>query len=678
MRATLAFVAGCSLATAVAAAADGPAADQGKVVLTVVVKDRKDAAVPDLKPEEIEVTENGSRRPVESLRFLKPGEVVEGVPSPGHLVSLVFDGMDVNQQKRARQAVEELLKHDLGKSTEIAVFRIGLQLWTVQPFTNDPALVRQAVEKATSSLDQALAGPDAAARKEVGDALAQLTTGKASDPAAVSRAEVLGKIMRQGDRLLRQQQLGSPLYLLMAVAKGQAGAPGRKAVLYFTAGLTVPSQIDNVFKATQSEANRAGASFYAIDVAGLDTWSETSSARGALEDVAKTSREQGQKTSGATTTAEIKVDENAEASTRANWKQPLKELSENTGGFAVLDANDYRKPMDRVASDLVGGYEVTYTPASAAWDGAFRATDVKVTRAGTKVQRGNGYIATPPDDAGPILAYEMPLLEALKSGDPRKDFPIAAGTFAFGSTPEGREVTLVAELPISSFKVTTEAKAKIYKLHFALLALVKDEAGQTVERVSQDYPFQGPLDKLPQLQQGNVVFKRKLVVPPGRYALELVAQDRESAATSVHRVPLEVPAARGLALSSVVIVRRMEQAPPLPPGAPEDPLRGEAMRIVPSLDDPISKATTAKLPVYVVVYPLAGPGTPQMTLEFSAQGQAEGRNTVVLPAPDPDGRIRFLAPIPIDRYGPGRHELKVTVRQGGSQADGKVAFTLQP
>ena len=675
MRTALALLLGFFLAAPAA-----PVADTGsdKVILDVVIKDKKDVVVPDLRPEEIEVTENGSKRPVESVRFVKPGEAPEGLPSPGSLVSLVFSGMDLNQQKRAKQAVEELLKHDLGPSTQIGVFRIGLQLWTVQPFTSDLALVRQAVEKAASSQDLALAEPDAAARKQVADTLAQLAMGNAGDPAAISRAEVLGRIIRQGDRLLRQQQLGSPLYLLMAVAKGQATAPGRKTVLYFAGGLTVPAQIDNVFKATQSEANRAHVAFYAIDVGGLDTSSEGQSARSALEAVARTSREQAQSTSGATSTAEIRVDESAEASTRVNWKEPLKELSEATGGFAVLDSNDYRKPMARLAADLGGFYEITYAPPIAEWDGTFRRTDVKVTRGGTKVQHGNGYIATPPDDAGPILAYEMPLLEALKATEPRKDFPVTAGTFAFGSTAEGREVTLIAELPISSFKVTTDPKAKLYKLHFALLALVKDAEGKTVERVSQDYPFQGPLDKLPQLQQGNVVFKRKLVVPPGGYTLEIVAQDRESAATSVHRVPLAVAPVQGLGVSSVVIVRRMEPAPAPQPGAPEDPLRGEAMRIVPSLDDPISKATTAKLPVYVVVYPVAGGGAPQMTLEFSAEGKAEGRNSVMLPAPDPDGRIRFLAPIPIARFEPGRHELKVTVRQGSASAEEKVAFTLQP
>jgi hypothetical protein len=188
------------------------------------------------------------------------------------------------------------------------------------------------VERAASSQDLTLAEPDAAARTQVADTLAQLATGK-GDPAAISRAEVLGKIIRQGDRLLRQMQLNSPLYLLMAVAKGQATAPGRKTALYFAGGLDVPSQIDNVFKATQSEANRAHVSFYAIDVGGLDTWSEAQSSRSALEDVARTSREQAQKTSGGTSRDEIKVDENAEASTRANWKQPLR-LSEGDGRFA--------------------------------------------------------------------------------------------------------------------------------------------------------------------------------------------------------------------------------------------------------------------------------------------------------------------------------------------------------
>ena len=60
-------------------------------------------------------------------------------------------------------------------------------------------------------------------------------------------------------------------------------------------------------------------------------------------------------------------------------------------------------------------------PASAAWDGASRKLELRTTRPGARVQGPNGYIATPPDESGPILAYELPLLEALKASDARKD-----------------------------------------------------------------------------------------------------------------------------------------------------------------------------------------------------------------------------------------------------------------
>ena len=309
---------------------------------------------------------------------------------------------------------------------------------------------------------------------------------------------------------------------------------------------------------------------------------------------------------------------------------------------------------------------------------AFRRTEVKVTRGGTKVQHGNGYIATPPDDAGPMLAYELPLLEALKSPEANKDFPVTAGTFAFSSSPEGREVTLVAELPISSFKVTTDPVAKLYKLHFALLALVKDAQGQTVERVSQDYPFQGPLDKLPQLQQGNVVFKRKLVVPPGLHPGARGAGPRQRGHERTPRPARR--AARGRARHQQRRDRAADGAgAPRPAGRARGPAagRGHAHRAEPRRphlegDDREAPRVRGRLPGARRQPP------PQMTLEFSSDGKAEGRNSVVLPAPDPDGRIRFLAPIPIEKYAPGRHELKVTVRQAGAQAEERVALTLEP
>ena len=126
-----------------------------------------------------------------------------------------------------------------------------------------------------------------------------------------------------------------------------------------------------------------------------------------------------------------------------------------------------------------------------------------------------------------------------------------------------------------------------------MLALVKDATGRIVERMSNDYPLEGPLDRLPALKRGNIVFKRQLWLAPGRYTLSSVARDQASDRASVQRVALDVPAEReGVRVSSVSVIRRVDQASEQA-DAVEDPFRSGPMRIVPSLDTPISKGANA-------------------------------------------------------------------------------------
>ena len=339
------------------------------------------------------------------------------MPSPGNLVSLVFGGMDPNQQKRARQAVEELLKHDLGPNTQIGVFRIGLQLWTVQPFTNDLALVRQAVEKAASNLDQTLAEPDVAARRHVADTLAQLATGQGRRP----RRRLSRRGPRQDHPPGRPPAAPAAAGLAALPADGawrraRPRRPGARRSSTSRAASTVPGQIDNVFKATQSEANRANVSFYAIDVGGLDTWSEGQSAR---ERPRRRWRgrasEQAEKTSGGTTTAEIQRRRERrgqhahelEAAAQGAEREHRRLRRPRHERLPEADGAPRRRPR-RLLRDHVRARRSRRGTAPSA------APTSRCSRGGTKVQHGNGYIATPPDEAGPVLAYEMPLLEALK------------------------------------------------------------------------------------------------------------------------------------------------------------------------------------------------------------------------------------------------------------------------
>ena len=176
-----------------------------------------------------------------------------------------------------------------------------------------------------------------------------------------------------------------------------------------------------------------------------------------------------------------------------------------------------------------------------------------------------------------------------------------------------------------------------------------------MERFSEDYPFEGPLDKADALKLGQIVFKRRFTIPPGRYALEVAGQDRQTSKSSVAKVPLEVAAsAPGPRMSSLTLIRRVEPAPQPPVGAKkeDDPLEVAGMRIVPNLDAPISAATNSKLSLFFIAYPASGSERPKMTLEFAREGKAIGKAEPSCPPPTPTAsplRRHF----PISSFKPG-------------------------
>jgi hypothetical protein len=265
---------------------------------------------------------------------------------------------------------------------------------------------------------------------------------------------------------------------------------------------------------------------------------------------------------------------------------------------------------------------------------------------------------------------------------PPRDFEVRTAALRFGATASGYDHKLVVEVPISALKMVEEppmppAKVGKYRLHVSLVAVVKDASGSVVERYSEDYPFEGPADRAPALKAGNIVFKRRLSLPPGKYTLEVAGQDRETGKISTRRTPFEVPSpAAGPAISSIALIRRID---PLPPETKsDDPLDILPARIVPNLDAPISLAVNPKLWVFFIAYPQKGAPPPKMTLEFSRDGKAVGRADVALPAPDPDGNIRYVGNFPTSSFKPGDYGVRVMLAQEGGKCEERAGFSIVP
>jgi VWFA-related protein len=676
------------------------------VLLDIVVRDRRGRPVRDLRQDEITVLEDGVPRELKAFRLVEGTPAAAGVsatPQPGvaqpdplrriTLVSLVFDHLSQNGRKLAQRAAQDYLSKPMPPGQWAAVFALDNRLHMLQDFSRDPVRLTAAVDRAAAMAIRenaaSLPGESRERQREANQELAQLGSGQAGAGApanpgqdAVEKQfrETIQRMQTLATAIETTQRGHATLYPLMALARAQGALEGRKAILFFSEGLQVPPSVEEAFQAAISEANRANVSLYTIDARGLDTGRDLQAAGAALDKAGRVSQQaMAKRGADGTSMDEVLNDELVLTSLRANTQSSLRELAESTGGVMVANTNDLGKGLERVTSDLSSYYEIAYAPQSTEADGRFRRIEVRVSRKGVDVTSRSGYFALPATDAAPILPFELPLLAAAAATPAPHAFDFSVGAFRFHETPHGRQFTLVAEIPVATLAVNEDRKAKRYHLRMNVMALVKDANGAIVERLSNTYPLEGPLENLPAIQRGNVVFKRQLWLAPGRYTLTAVVRDQNADKVSVRQLPIRVyPESPGVDVSTVAVVKRVDKASDQP-DAVEDPFRSGPMRIVPGLSTPISKAANSRISAFVVIYPdkaLTDPAS--LTIEFAQGSTVIGRSTPALDVPDADGRVTCVATFPAEGFAPGSYELRAIARQGASQDESRTTFTIVP
>jgi len=351
----------------------------------------------------------------------------------------------------------------------------------------------------------------------------------------------------------------------------------------------------------------------------------------------------------------------------------MQELAESTGGFLIADTNDIHKPLRRIMEDVGTHYELTYTPTSQTYDGRFRRIEVRLARKGLRVQARDGYYALPDLEGEPLLPFEMAALKALDASPPPQALRYHAAALRFGPAQGGAYYDMVFDLPMSQLTVHLDREHPIARLHASFLALLKDERGQVIGKISRDLPRVVPADKLEGFRQGNMVFAQPFAVRAGRYTLETAVLDREAGSAAARRSVFVVsPPAPGLGLSGIVLVRRADKLDS--PWNPIDPLEPAGYRITPLLGDQVPAASKPSL--YFAVYPDAreSAAKPEVTVQYFAFGREVARETPALPPADATGAIPIM--LKADLEDPGHYEVRVTVKQGASEAHGAMEFWL--
>ena len=97
----------------------------------------------------------------------------------------------------------------------------------------------------------------------------------------------------------------------------------------------------------------------------------------------------------------------------------LRVVADETGGFAVLNQNDFRDGFSRILEDNSSYYVLGYYPGNDKRDGRFRNVQVKVLRPGLKVRARRGYAAPLP------AKKEKPAKNAAATSNPAAGFRLA-------------------------------------------------------------------------------------------------------------------------------------------------------------------------------------------------------------------------------------------------------------
>ena len=546
------------------------------IQIDVSVTDKSDRPVPDLKPEDFELFEDGKKQ---EIKFLEYVDAVKGRRSksrPGAPTVVVEAGeaSDVNNQKlgrifafvvddltiplqdmtTVRQMLTNFVDHDMLPGDLVAIVRSVGGRSLLEQFTGDKDLLRRAVSLLTSSTHPfAVSAPGAARVNLAAQSPAGATASTNSDTRSFS--DISGDVDIQSASDDTNLTLRSLMALSTAsfVIDSMRDLPGHKTMVLLSGGLPIFSsrsgQISNVsdlFTRLADNAARSGVVINTMDVRGL------SSTPGVVRaaDVEGKSALGVQPGGGAGRFGESldPTVRNTEGQANLNEPMGLTNLASRTGGIAVQNTNNFSAALGRILAHSDGYYLLAYTSTNENWDGKPRKWSIKVKRSGVRVSMREGYLARE-DKAGP-QNKQNELLEAARSPIARNDINLAVNLLmkAVDSGKTALDIHLLID--VNQLNLTS-SDGKDH--NFDIAGFVYDEFGKL--RGGFAYTFKPTLSPEQLKQADGLSYTASTQLPPGNYQIRIVVRENDTGSLGTLSRYLEIPDLTNgrLAMSSIFL-----------------------------------------------------------------------------------------------------------------------------
>jgi len=649
--------------------------------LYLVVHDKKDKPVLDLKPDDLTITDNGSPIKLDNLRLVNEHRAKQ-------VVSFVFDSFppekDELPQKHssriatARDAALKILSMLSESGFEFSVFDIDSRLHLQQGFTFDMSAVEAAIQRATGPLASRNKDHSSGSEKElVSVALSGVDSAGKKVPAHERlRAQSIYAAMQNSTRIAQDRHISTSLSSIMALIQSQQNLSERKTIIYLSSmhqeqiNEGARQAIDSIV----GSANQAGIGINVVDgtalghhgrqIGGMDVASQSAAVSLSQAKVAGNTATFG---SGQGT---LEVIDDAPIDT------DLKHLAESTGG--TYFNGDGQKAMYQLIGDMTTYYEASFLPKSEEYDGKLHPLAVKPLRTGLRIRTQTGYIALPPStaDGSTLQPFELPLLKLLKESPLPSQLVFHAAVLDMGDSEEGRRTALAIEIPVEDLDIRKDANSPSSLAHLTMVAYVKDQAGEIAAHFSSDTPKRVAFHQDGAKDGELISLHRHFVLPPGKYTLEVLIAETTTGKAAAQRIPFEVSSkSEAPSLSNLILVRRTD-----PVAANDadktDPLRDDKRRVTPNLSGALPPGDS-KVSIFVAAHHT--PNAPQpakLEIKLLRDGRILGDAPLFAQEVHGGEYFSYLGSFSLNSATDGTYLVEAILTQDGKTAESDTSFTL--
>lgn len=524
------------------------------VEVDAVVTDAAGNFVSDLKPSDFQIFEDGKPQKVSAFSLINIP--IERAETPlfarepiepdvrsndrqfdGRLYVIALDDLHTHPLRsvRVKQAAKQFIERRLGANDLAAVVHLSGRANAAQDFTNNRRLLVAAVDKF------------------LGRKIPSATLGRIDEYYRLRDLREPGERINDPNDFERGYQARQTLSSVKSLAEWMSGIRGRrKALVLISEGIDY--DIYDIFNARDATtimeeardviaaATRGNVSIYGVDPRGLTSLGDEAIEIQSLPD--DTSLGLGPQS----LLNEVRLSQDS-----------LRVLSDETGGFAVVNTNDFVDAFDRIVRDNSSYYLLGYYPTNERRDGRFRRIEVRLSRPGLTVRARKGYVAprgrpsTPPALAAGSNDASTAIREVLNNPLPVSGLSLSVFAAPFKGVAPNASVAVTVEASGADLKFTEKDGKFVNSVELSMIAVDADGKSKGGDGATLNMGLKP--DTYQRVSTGGVRMISRLNLPPGRYQLRVAGRETGAGKAGMVVYDLEVPdfSKAPLSMSGVVL-----------------------------------------------------------------------------------------------------------------------------